>query len=150
MKLRSLAAVFAFALLLSGCNAGECDPITGIKFERGHGSAWGNQFYIEVSPEAIVVLRYIPAGATELQTVEQLPITETQWQSLRAAVEQLPLKKARSLFGESHKLDGGEYRKLTLLRDGKETAYRWPDTPEAQQLEQLLEALVPIESEADK
>lgn len=150
MKLRSLAAVFAFALLLSGCSAGGGEAVTGIKFERGHGSAWGNQFYIEVNAEEIVIARYIPAGTTELRTVEHLPITETRWQSLCAAVERLPLKKARSLLGESHKLDGGEYRNLTLLRDGKETAYRWPDTPEAQQLEQLLEALVPIESEADQ
>ena len=144
MKLNKTAGVvFALLiLLLTGCAAKEEDAVTGIIFERGHGSAWGNQFYIQLEAEQIVSASYIPEGSSEPVTVTRLPIADTQWQTVIAAAEQLPLEKARAHLWENRKLDGGEFRKLTLIRGRKETEYRWPDGPEGQQLEQLLEALL--------
>lgn len=139
------AFVFVFValvLLLTGCAAKEESAVTGIRFNRGHGSAWGNQFYIELDAEQIVTASYIPEGTGELVTVNHIPITDAQWQSIIAAAQQLPLGKARTNPWENRKLDGGEFRELTLIRGKKETKYRWPDGPEAQQLEQLLETLL--------
>ena len=130
------------ALLLSGCGAKRNGEITAIKFNRGHGSLWGNQFYIEISPQEIVTARYIPEGSWDLVTVEHLPITDDQWQSIKNTVEKLPLEKARTDIWEKQKLDGSEFRELTLVRGKKQTLYAWPNTPEAQQLEQLLETLL--------
>lgn len=137
--------VFVFIvlmLLLTGCSTRKEDAVTGIKFNRGHGSAWGNQFYIEINEEEIVLARYIPEGSSELVTVEQIPITDTQWQKIKSTVEQLPLEKARTKLWEKQKLDGSEFRELTLVRGKKQTTYWWPNIPEAQQLEQLLENLL--------
>ena len=141
-KLRLLSIFIVVALLLSGCGAKRNSDITTIKFNRGHGSMWGNQFYINLSPTQIVTARYIPEGSWDLVTVEQIPIPDAQWQQIKSAVEQLPLKKARTDIWEKQKLDGGEFRELTLVRGTKEVTYDWPNTPEAQQLEQLLETLL--------
>ena len=141
--LKILAAVLAFgALLLSGCSAKRNQELTAISFNRGHGSMWGNQFYIEISPVEIVTARYIPEGSWDLVTVEHLPITDAQWEKIKSAVEQLPLEKARTNIWEKQKLDGSEFRELTLVRGKKEVTYYWPNKPEAQQLEALLEALL--------
>ena len=143
MKLMKLV-VFAFvwgAVLLAGCNAEE-DVLTEIKFNRGHGSAWGNQFYIEINAQEIVTAQYIPEGTGEMVTVEHVLIMDTQWQALKTVAEQLPLEKARTDLWEKHKLDGSEYRELTLIYGTKETTYWWPNVPEAQQLELLLENLL--------
>lgn len=141
--LKILTAVFAFgALLLSGCNAKGNQELTAISFNRGHSSMWGNQFYIKISPVEIVTARYIPEGSWDLVTVEHLPITDAQWQKIKSAVAQLPLEKARTNIWEKQKLDGGEFRELTLVRGKKEVTYYWPNIPQAQQLEALLEALL--------
>ena len=103
---------------------------------------WGNQFYIAIQSTQIIQANYIPAGTSEMVTVEHLPITDAQWQRIKSTVEQLPLEKARTDIWEKQKLDGGEFRELTLVRGKKEVTYYWPDTPEAQQLEQFLEALL--------
>ncbi len=142
MKAIKTFALVALVLLLTGCAAKEESAVTGIRFNRGHESAWGSQFCIELNAEQIVTASYIPDGTTELVTVEHIPITDTQWQTVIAAAEQLALEKVRCNPWGIHKLDGGEFRKLTLIRGRKETEYRWPDVPEAQQLEQLLEALL--------
>ena len=42
---------------LTACTQ-EQATLSGILFDRGHGSAWGNQFYIEVYPEEIAVMRH--------------------------------------------------------------------------------------------
>ena len=138
MKLRFAAMVLALCSLF-GCRAKDA-PVTGLIFHRGHGSAWGNQFSIEVNGTEIVTAEYIENG--ELVTVTHVPISEAQWQAICTLAEQLPLEKARSDVWDKYKLDGGEFRKLTLVQGTAETKYRWPDTPEAEQLEQLLEALV--------
>ena len=141
-KLRVLPLFLMAALLLSGCGAKRNSEITKIIFNRGHGSAWGNQFYIKISPEEIVTARYIPEGSWDLVTVEHLPITDAQWQTVISTVEQLPLEKARTNIWEKQKLDGSEFRELTLVRGKKEVTYYWPNTPEAQQLEQFFETLL--------
>lgn len=103
---------------------------------------WGNQFYIIISPVEIVTAHYFPEGSWDLVTVEHIPITDAQWQTIKSAVEKLPLEKARTNIWEKQKLDGSEFRELTLVRDKKEVTYYWPNIPQAQQLEALLEALL--------
>ena len=142
-KKKALAMMLAcLVTLLLGCKQEESTDITGIKFNRGHGSAWGNQFYIEIHATQIRLARYIPQGESELITVEHLPITDAQWQTLKGTVAQLPLEKARTNIWEKQKLDGSQFRELTLVYGKKEVTYYWPNTPEAQQLEQLLETLL--------
>jgi len=134
--------------MLTAC--GQVDTaLAGIQFERGHGSAWGNQLYVEIYPQEIAIVRFFPEGAAQQVTREHIPITAEQWQQLRQAVEQLKLQEKRSSwldkrFGHS-KLDGGEYRNLTLVwQTGKKvvrTDYHWPQTAQADILETLLEQL---------
>ena len=141
-KFRVFPLFMMAALLLSGCGAKRNQELTTISFNRGHDSMWGNQFYIEISPVEIVIARYIPEGSWDLVTVEHLPITDTQWQTIKRTVEQLPLEKARTDIWEKQKLDGSEFRELTLTRGKKEITYYWPNTPEAQQLELFFETLL--------
>ena len=140
-KVIAIVLIFG-ALLLAGCYTQETGEITKIKFNRGHGSLWGNQFYIEIQETEILRAEYIPEGSGELVTAEHLLITQDQWQRIKSAVEDLPLEKARTNIWEKQKLDGSEFRELTLVRGKTETTYYWPNTPEAQQLEQFLEALL--------
>ena len=141
--LKILAMILIFGVfLLTGCGIRSSAAITGIVFNRGHGSAWGNQFYIEICSGEILLARYIPEGGSELVTLEHIPITQEQWQSVLRTVEQLPLEKARTNLWEKQKVDGSEFRELTLVRGKKETTYWWPNIPQAQQLEQLLEGLL--------
>lgn len=142
IKATPVLLCFLLALLLVGCGAEKETALTNVAFNRGHGSAWGNQFYIQISPREIEIARYIPEGSWELVTVEHLPITDDQWQEIKTTVEQLPLEKARQNIWEKQKLDGSEFRELTLVRGEKEVTYYWPNTPEAQQLEQFMEALL--------
>lgn len=141
-KIRGIPLFMMVALLLSGCGAKRNSEITKIIFNRGHGSAWGNQFYIRISPAEIETARYIPEGSGDLVTVEHLPMADARWQTIKSIVEQLPLEKARTDIWEKQKLDGSEFRELTLVRGKKEVTYYWPDTPEAQQLEQFFETLL--------
>ena len=141
-KICTLPLFMMVAWILSGCGAKANGEITKIIFNRGHGSIWGNQFYIELSPEEIVTARYISEDTLDLVTAEHIPITESQWQNIKNTVEQFPLKKAKKNIWEKQKLDGGEFRELTLERGGKKIAYLWSDTEEARQLELLLETLL--------
>ena len=141
-KVSVLPIFLAAVLLLSGCNAKRNREIATIAFNRGHGSMWGNQFYLKISHEEIVTARYIPEGSWDLVTVEHLPITDTQWKTVTGIVELIPLEKTRTDIWEKQKLDGSEFRELTLERGKKEITYYWPNTPESQHLEQLLENLL--------
>lgn len=142
-----LSGVFLFSL--TGCRQEESGDMTQITFERGNGSTWGNQFYIEVCPRQILLVRYFPEGASQQQTKEQIPITREQWDTLFRAVQALELTPEKSSFLQNlfggQKLDGGEYRKLTLVwqtdSGEKEITYRLPGGPQADRLEQLLEQL---------
>lgn len=140
--LKIVAAAVAFgAILLTGCRTKD-ESVTKITFNRGHGSMWGNQFYMELQATEIVCAQYIPEGQSELVTLEHIPITDAQWQTAKSTVEQLPLEKARTNIWEKQKLDGSEFRELTLVRGKKEITYYWPNTPEAKQLEAFFEELL--------
>lgn len=139
---RVLSLFVMTVLLLTGCDPKENHELTTIIFNRGHDSLWGNQFYIKIDSKEIVTAKYIPEGEWDLITVEHLPISDEQWQTLKMTVEQLPLEKARTDLWEKQKFDGSEFRELTLVRKEKEITYWWPNTPEAQQLEQFMEDLL--------
>lgn len=126
-------------LLFPGCSQSRTSAaVTGLTFDRGCGSTWGNQLYISLTQTRITTLRYIPEGSSELQILEDLPITPRQWQSITQALEQLTLKKEKTTL--SGKQDGGDYRCLTLTYGKKSVTYRWPDNGAI--LETLLEQLV--------
>lgn len=130
-------------LLLSGCgHKPELQALTGLTFDRANGSQWGNQLYIALTQTQIVTLRYIPEGSGELVTLEQLPVTAEQWQTLAAALEQLPLEEEKTSFLEKlfPRQDGSDHRRLTLTYGEASVTYRWP--AEGTQLESLLEQLV--------
>lgn len=135
--------LFVPILLLQGCG-GDPGPenLTGLVFDRGSGSSWGNQLYIALTEDGITTLRYIPEGTTELKILEQLPITQEQWQALTQQLAQLTLTREKpSFLGKLfQKQDGGDYRRLTLIYSEKEVSYRWP--AEGDRLESLLEQLV--------
>lgn len=131
------------ALMLPGCNSKPgLNDLTGLTFERGSGSSWGDQLYISLAQSHILTLRYIPAGIGQLVTLEQIPITPSQWQAIVQMLEQLPLKEKRtSLLGDLfQKQDGSDYRRLTLTYGERTTTYQWPADGEL--LERLLEQLV--------
>ncbi len=142
------AASMLLCAALSACGQSNA-TLVSILFERGHGSQWGNQFYIEVNEQRIVTLRVISQSTMELREQKDIPISPEQWQELAAAVQDLELKQTREnwihkLFGGSA-LDGGEYRHLTLIwqteQGTAQTQYQWPQSQQADQLERLLEQL---------
>ena len=135
--------LFIPILLLTGCGEKpEQRKLTGLIFDRGNGSVWGNQLYISLTENQILTLRYIPAGSGEMQTLNQIPITPEQWQTVSQVLEQLQLEEEKpTLFGKLfQKQDGGDYRRLTLTYGETSVTYRWP--AEGTQLESLLEQLV--------
>jgi len=140
MKKGIFCLIAALALcLLWGCQQ-EDAMITQLTFDRGSGSTWGSQFYIQLSPEQILQLRYIPEGSTELVTREQLPIDSQTWQALLQLLEELTLEKADPLKGLlGGKADGADYRRLTVTYGSRQVTYRWPENGE--KLEEFLENL---------
>ena len=118
------------------------ETVTGLTFERGSGSVWGNQLYICMTEAQIVTLRYIPEGTSDLVELQNLPITQEQWQTVCQQLEQLTLEEAKpklpgKLFG---KQDGGDFRHLTVAYGSETVDYRWPENGQA--LETFLEQLV--------
>ncbi len=125
-------------------------------FDRGHGSAWGCQFYAELTPAEFVITRFFdPSDATRsLLTRTNLALAPEEWQQLTAAIAallpHLPTAKHRfRLFARKPfpaAADGTAYCKLTLFfRSGRKlrtTSVPMPDCPEANAFEQLLEHLV--------
>lgn len=152
-RLRGIIVLFLLGVFLmlgiTGCDTKEVGVITGIRFERGHGSMWGNQFYIEVRTDEIREARFFPEGGQNQVTREHIPVSAQQWEALCRAVDALELVEYRTSFWQklfgNKKLDGGEYRTLTLIRQNgateEETVYRWPSASEALALETLLEQL---------
>lgn len=149
--MKKFYVIVALILLtgLSACHAKDDPVLSGIIFERSHGSMWGNQFYIDINASQIKQLSYVSKDTLELDTHRSIPILPEQWQALEDAVMLLDLQEDKtawkdSLFG-SHKADGGEYRKLTLLwrngNDEKEIHYLWTQSQQAEILESLLEQL---------
>lgn len=144
------AAIWALLLLafllLAGCGPREHGEMTGIIFDRGHGSEWGNQFHIEVCAREIVVARYFPNGSADQNTCEHVPITVQQWEAICQAIRSMDLREKRTSWFQkiwaSSKQDGGEYRTLTVIWDQDvEIVYQWPESQQAKDLETLLEQL---------
>lgn len=147
MKKLFLIAALLCITGLTACAPREAPVLTGITFERGSGSVWGNQFYIQVTPEKIAVLEYVDADSGELMTLKDLPILPQQWEQLERAVLGLDLEEKRSGWKdkllEGMVLDGGDFRNLTLTHKTGEkevsTAYQW--SSQASALEAMLETL---------
>ena len=123
--------------------------LTRVVLERGHGSMWGNQFYIDVCPQQINQAQFFPTDLPEYTLREGIPIRQEDWKAIEAAVRELEpnlKEEKRQKKPDSIILDGGEFHKLTLTweQDGKtqEKAYRWPTDSSAEKLEQLLENMV--------
>ncbi len=150
MKKILLIVMLLFLVSLSACGAKEDPVLIKIVFERGHGSMWGNQFYIEVTADQIQQVQYISKDTMELDNRNNIPITEQQWQALENAILLLELQEDNNtwkdkLFGQST-LDGGEYRRLTLTwkigDKEKEVSYLWPQSQQAAEFESMLVQLV--------
>ncbi len=124
--------------------------------DRGHGSAWGCQFFAELTSAELVITRFFdPSDAARtLLTRTNLALTPEEWQQVSTAAAVLlpyrpPAKHrfrlfARKLFPAA--ADGTAYRKLTLFfhsgRKLRTISVPMPDCPEANAFEQLLEHLV--------
>lgn len=144
--------MIALLILLTGlaaCRAKEDPVLSGIVFERGHGSMWGNQFYIDVNADQVNQLRFVSDDTQEPDTRENIPVLPEQWRELEDAVKCLDLKEEKDFWldkivGQA-KLDGGEYRKLTLRwKNGDEEIeinYKWTQSQHTEKLEALLEQL---------
>ena len=87
-------------VMLSGCGkkVEEEGTLVGVIFERGHGSAWGNQFYMEVCEDEIIQANYISENSADLVTEEHIAITSEQWQEICNTIEKMELKKVRSIY----------------------------------------------------
>jgi len=144
-------------LALTGCGAAQKELSAPLRvvLDRGHGSMWGNQFYMDVCADGILQTHFFspddPGG--ELMTVSECPITAEQWEQVVSAVKDLepslvPVRKNiwKRLFGQEKKLDGGEYHHLTIYwAEDEGIAYEWPANEQAAALETLLEQLVPTD-----
>lgn len=128
-------------LWLPGCGK-DREAITGLTFERGSGSAWGNQLYISITQSGIATLRYIPDGSSDLVELKNLSITKERWQAVLLQLGQLDLEKEKTnLIGKFFgKRDGGDFRRLTITYGSETVTYLWPEN--GQTLEALLEQLV--------
>lgn len=120
------------AMLLPSCG-GEKAEITQLTFDRGNGSSWGDQLYVCVKSDRIVTLRYYSSETEGVEVLEDLPITEAQWQSLVEALDGVELKKEKSgllekLFGKS---DGGDYRRLAVAHGEKSVVYGLSDNADS-------------------
>ena len=155
-----LILLLTVLLLLSGCGDRQPVPENGeliqVSLERGHGSEWGNQFYICVDPEKIQAVSRFTEGADGAYTTQyDIPITAERWQQVAAAataaasqmeVEQPPgfLSALLERFGPPV-LDGGAYHTLTLTWETENTieeiTYIWTGRPAEANLEDLLEEL---------
>ena len=124
--------------------------LAGIRFVRGNSMVMDNGFlFIEVHKDKISLLTHIDLESYDSQTRQDIPITPAQWQQLEAAALALELKPMGKSFLSNllqyRKQDGTDYRTLTLIwetgRGTKEVTYRWPNTPQADALEELLTQL---------
>lgn len=141
--MRRILLLLLLTPVLLGCSANPTPgTVTGLIFQRNNASTWGDQLYLHLTPTQVVTVRYIPEGTSQLQTLEQLPLTQAQWQSILRELEQLSLERAKSSWLETlfPRQDGADSRSLTLLYGQQQITYRWPTGGEA--LEQLLEQLV--------
>lgn len=147
------AGLLVLLLGLSGCGAAQADTpaLTRVILERGHGSMWGDQFYMDVCADEILQTHYFPAddpGGT-LTEESGRPVTPEQWDGIVSAVEALepslvPVREPfwKKLLGRGQTLDGGEFHHLTLYwEDAAGIRYVWPANEQAAALETRLEQL---------
>ena len=151
-------------LLLAGCSGAKSPDLGAaalkrVIFDRGHGSLWGIQFYIDVCPDEITIVRYFSKDMEGSDLIEKtnLPITSEDWKELEDVLGEMKFtlepiespsfwKRFRAKLKEQTMLDGGEFRKLILTwemdKDAQEIEYKWPGGHEAEALEVLLEEMV--------
>lgn len=164
MRKWSLIGILLMLLqAFGGCSNGEAiqteqTVLASVILDHGHGSMWGCQFYVNINAEQIVETSYFPAENSNGDQVSRnnIPIAQEQWEQVEAAVmavkPQLQQVKQPGWWERilrstgSQKLDGGEFRYLTLTwQSGEETqevVYEWLGSEEAAELERLLEELV--------
>lgn len=143
-----IICLIAFVLILTLLTACEKEKgeMIGIIFERGNGSSYGSQFYIDVRKDEILKVSFFPENSSQQVTYEHISISGEKWQEILKATKEIELKKNKSslkekIFGSS-KLDGGDYRKLSLIyENNEEIKYKWPQSEKAQKLEDLLTSL---------
>lgn len=154
-KIKPLFLTLLFLAGLAGCGsssafAPSCGSLSGVIFDRSHGSLWGIQFYISLTETEIKEARFFQPGASEQAEISAVPLDGETWEQVEQAVSNLlpslaEKQEKNSLFGMK-KLDGTEERTLTLTwktENGKKTiTYTWPSSEEAAKLEKLLEGLV--------
>lgn len=154
-KIKPLFLTLLFLAGLTGCGnssafAPSCSPLSGVTFDRSHGSLWGIQFYISLTEAEIKEARFFQPGASEQTEISAVPLEEKAWEEIEQAVSSLlpslaEKREKKSLFGMK-KLDGAEERTLTLTWETengeKAITYAWPSSEEAAKLEKLLEELV--------
>ena len=145
--IRRIFPILLSLLLFSGCSGEEDLPITRISFVRGHGSTWGSQLTVTLTPDRIEYLAVFPQETPgELAEYYDLPLSSSDWQAAVDAVSALSPKLEKERKGIlPQKTDGDVFKKLTLSIDTggriKETGYRIPDCSEATVHENLLEEL---------
>ncbi|MBE6953992.1 MAG: hypothetical protein E7452_10630 [Ruminococcaceae bacterium] len=124
-------------------------------FDRGHGSAWGNQFFTELTAKELVVTRFFdPADPTRtLLTRTNQVLAPEEWPQLTAAIATLLPHLSRNkrflrLFVRKNfpaASDGTAYRRLTIFFHRGRKLHRFdaalPACPESATLEQLLEQM---------
>lgn len=148
---RIFLAVCLLSLCLCLAACGQSGrKLAGIRFVRGNSMVMDNGFlFIEVHKDKISLLSHIDLESHDSQTKQDIPITPAGWQQLEAAALALELKPMGKSFLSNllqyMKQDGTDYRTLTLIwetgRGTKEVTYRWPNTPQADALEELLTQL---------
>ena len=147
---------FLVVLLLCSACGKQAEPaeLSRVVYARGHGSAWGNQFRMEVCPAEVSYLHYFRDGQ-EFRELFAVPIDESQWEQVEtAAMDLFPtleVQKQPNLLNRlaqalgPKEVDGGDWWSLTAtwLVDGepKDVQYIWTNTAEAENFELLLQDL---------
>ena len=149
-----MMVTLALAAGLTGCGEAKLPADTSlarVTYDRSHGSLWGIQFYIDLTETEIVRTHFFPADEGTLKEDSHIPVTDEQWKEVEQRVltmaPSLAVKKGEKLgFFKKQKLDGAESRTLTLTweKNNKQQtiSYDWPNTAEADALEELLEMMV--------
>lgn len=143
MRHKGILLLLLLLFSLSGCGADVTDEtLSGITYEYGNGSTWGDGFFITITEQEIVTLRCFMDG--EEIMASNIPIPPEAWEMIAHTVIDLAPEKDRSLPWEPPgKLDGGDYRILTLTLETKsgmkDTVCKWP--ADGDLLEQQLKEL---------
>ena len=118
-------------------------------FDRGHGSALDDQFYIELRKGVIARHSYLDRTVGRIMTYEDMPVSDGAWENVMDALSRLELKKKprrilKKLFSRPV-VDGPRYWILYLVTQNgkrtKKTAYLWQHREEYRELELLLEQI---------